>query len=197
MFGSYVGDRRTVDHFACQKAKTFCPQRHKHIMVTENSKANEVLAKVPVDIFLRVLEYISEKLLEEVQNVQVSDSITQYLDQYAQLNLVCRSFHQLLTHYVGVDGVLLRVKLAEAQIRHFKTLLISYADLQWRSENSCTRRTFNPLGTAEIMRSCGCLWRNPLFPGFLPSIFVYHKALSAEALAGTVYLWQKLNETFG
>ena len=167
-------------------------------MVTENSKANQVLAKIPVDIFLRVLEYISEKLLEEVQNVQVSDSITQYLDQYAQLNLVCRSFHQLLTSYVRVDGVLLRVKLAEAQIRHFKTLLISYADSKWRYENSCCRRReFNPLGTAEILRSCGCLWRNPLFPGFLPSMFVYREALSGEALAGTVYLWQKLNETFG
>ena len=167
-------------------------------MVTENSKANQVLAKVPVDIFLRVLEYISENLLEEVQNVQVSDSITQYLDQYAQLNLVCRSFRQLLTHHVRVDGVLLRVKLAEAQILHFKTLLISYTHSKWRYDNSCTRmRTFNPLGTAQILRSSGCLWRNPLFPGFLPSMFQYHEALSGEALAGTVYLWQKLNKTFG
>jgi hypothetical protein len=167
-------------------------------MVTENSKPNQVLAKVPVDIFLRALEYISGNLLEEVQNAQVSDSITQYLDQYAQLNLVCRSFHQLLTHHVRVDGVpVLRVKLAEAQIRHFKTLLISYADSKWRYDYSHRIRTFNPLGTAEILRSCGCLWRNPLFPGFLPSMFEHKDALSDEALAGTVYLWQKLNETFG
>jgi hypothetical protein len=164
-------------------------------MVTENSKPNQVLAKVPVDIFLRALEYISGNLLEEVQNAQVSDSITQYLDQYAQLNLVCRSFHQLLTHHVRVDGVLLRVKLAEAQIRHFKTLLISHAEY---GNRSCGIRKFsNPLGTAKILRSCGCLWRNPLFPGFLPSMFEHKDALSDEDLAGTVYLWQKLNETFG
>jgi hypothetical protein len=166
------------------------------MVITENSKANQVLAKVPVDILLRVLEYISENLLEEVQNVQVSDSITQYLDQYAQLNLVCKSFHQLLTHHVRVDGVLLRVKLAEAQIRHFKTLLISYADSKWRYGNRCGIRAYNQLGTAKILRSCGCLWRNPLFPGFLPSMFLYREALSDEALAGTMYLWQKLNQTF-
>jgi hypothetical protein len=161
-------------------------------MSTGNSNAETFLTKVPVDVFLRILEYVSEKLLEDVKNVQASDSITQYLNQYAQLHLVCRSFHELLTHYVLVDGVLFREKLAEAQIGRFKSLLTWHAV----RNRKCTIRFNRSIGPPEILRSCGYVWKNPLFPRFLRCVFVYHEILSEEALGGFTYLWKKYNETF-
>jgi len=165
---------------------------HKIIMSNENSNAKEILIKVPKDIFVGILEYVCEKLLEDIQKVPASHSITLYLDQYAQLNLVCRSFHDILTHYVLVEGVLSRKRLAEAQISHFKTLL----KFRWRYNHACTKRYDRSIGPPEILGSCGYVWKNPLFPRFLPRVFIYHEILTEEALGGFGYLWKKWNETF-
>src|SRR5271169_4787824 len=129
-------------------------------MSIENSSAKAASIQVSTDILLHLLKYVSETLLEDVQNVQPSDSILPYLDQYAQLNLVCRSFHRLLSHDVLVDGVLLRERLAQAQISHFKSFLAWYK----KRNRPCLMRYEGSIGPPKIMKDCGYVWKNPLFP---------------------------------
>jgi hypothetical protein len=181
-----------ADHFAMKIQKTdgFPESSRKIIMSTETSNAEQILTKVPKDVFIGILEYVCEQLLGDIKKVPASDSITQYLNQYAQLDLVCRSFHDLLTHYVLADGVLIRTRLTEAQILHFKTLLKSKWPVGW----SCMARLRPSIGPPQILGSCGYVWKNPLFPRFLPSVFIYDEVLTKEALDGFRYLWKKWNE---
>jgi hypothetical protein len=116
------------------------------------------LGNVPRELFLRILENVCESIVEGRTEWEYLDCGWFYyatqLRNFSKLNLVSKSFHTLLTHYVRVDETPVRKKVLDLQMLRF-TVILEAGQFIASKEGHYT--------VHAIKSVCGPVWNNPAF----------------------------------
>ena len=158
------------------------------------------LSSLPEDILIQILQTVCESILDDLLIFRVcpeqDERFGLFLNQFLQLNLVCRSFHRHLTHSVRVRGTPVRRKLLDLQTEKFKYLLETVGFIMREHNRMCSPdfNSFWSITIPHILLICGSVWNNPSFPSIFPQLFVEDSRVSYEAQLYLLYLVPSLFE---
>jgi len=139
-----------------------------------------LLQTLSQELIIRILEFVCELIIKELTTLTFNPA-TRYgrtLKQFLQLNLVSKSFHDILAYSVRVDGQLVKKRLLDLQMQKFTTYL-EFADILGRTVYSSERTSRSE--TEVIQDRCGQVWRNPAFIDIVPQVFGEQHWITSEA----------------
>src|SRR5271170_7211480 len=161
--------RRSICEIFCSQP---CDMRLLLIMAKSTT-----LGSLPEDLLIQILQNVCELILGDLlvfrTHRQKEERFGRFLNQFRQLNLVCKSFHRLLTHSVRVRRTPVRQKLLDLQMEKF-TYHLETAGFLMREHRKTRYTDFNRwsgITIPHILLICGSVWNHPSFSSIFPQLF--------------------------